>query len=102
MGCGDEMARIACFAKWALDSAISRRHLEDSLFLHDKPTKLICVWSVEIQAEWDAAVGWLALRFSPNGHSKTRCHDDTSKTPCFYTIAVESDACLVRGDLSRA
>ena len=41
---------------------------------------------------------WLALRFSPNGPSKTRRHDGTSKIPCFYTIAVEIDMCLVRGD----
>ena len=28
------MARIAFFAKWALEDAMSRLHLEDSLFLH--------------------------------------------------------------------
>jgi len=31
------------------------------------------------------------------GASKTRCHDDTSNIPCFDTLAVESDACLVLG-----
>ena len=59
---------------------------------------MVCVLRVETQAEWDAAVGWLALRFPPNGPSKTRCHDDTTKIPCFDTIAVEIDMCLVRGD----
>ena len=29
--------------------------------------------------------------------SKTRCHDYTSKIPCFDMLAVESDACLVLG-----
>ena len=133
---------------WALENAMSRWHLEDSLFLHGRrrdwyvfgawrpnlsgmrprtashcvfaelgprirdvtttprrfpvltqsPSRLICVLCMEAQSEWDAAVGWLALRFSPNEPSKRRCHDGTSKIPYFYTIAVEVSMCLVRGD----
>ena len=119
-GCGGGMARIEFFAKWALENAISRRHLEDTLFLHDQrrdwyvfgtwgpklsgmrrwdgphcvfrqvaprkgdvttaprrihvltrsPSELLFIWCVENQAEWNAVVGWPALRFSPNGPSK--------------------------------
>ena len=32
MGYGGEIPRIAFFAKWALEKAMSRRHLEDSEF----------------------------------------------------------------------
>ena len=97
------MAPIAFFAKWALENALSRWHLEDTPFFIRSPSILVCDWCVEAQYGWDAAVGWLPLRFSSNGPSKTRCHDDTPKTPCFFfTIAVESDACLVRDDVNRA
>ena len=62
------------------------------------PSRCVCVWCIETQAEWDAAVGCLAVSISPNRPSKTRCHAGTSKTPCFNTITVEIDMCLVRGD----
>ena len=36
VGCGGGVARIEYLAKWALENAMSRRHLEDSLFLHNR------------------------------------------------------------------
>jgi len=39
--------------------------------LERSPLRLICFWCAETHAEWDAAVGWLALSFSPNWASKT-------------------------------
>ena len=58
------------------------------------------VWCVETQAEWDAAVDCLALRFSPNSaleNAMSRWHLEDS---LFYTNTVEIDMCLVRGDPS--
>ena len=63
---------------------------------------LACVWCVETQVVWDAAVGCLAMRFSPNGPSKTRCHDDTSKIPSFDMLTAERCACSMRDYVSRA
>jgi hypothetical protein len=81
----------------ALESAIFTPPPRKYPALTHSPSRLAYFWCVATQAEWDAAVGSLALRFSPNGPSKTRCHDDTTKTPCFDTLAVESGACLMLG-----
>ena len=84
------MARIAFFAKWALEYAMSRRHLEDTLFLHDhrRDWYVFGVWIPKLSGtrRWTAS-HCVFRRFRT---SKTRCHDVTSKIPCFDTITVES------------
>ena len=100
VGCFGGLPRIVYFAELGPRKYDVKTTPQRSPVLTRSPSRLICVWCVETEAEWDAAVGWLALRFSPNGPSKTRSHDDSSKIPCFYTIDVEIDICLVRGDPS--
>ena len=100
VGCGGGLPRITYFAEFCprkRDVTTTPRRFPG---LTLSPSRLMCVWCVETQAEWDAAVGWLALRFSPNEPSKMRCDDGISKISCFYTIAVEVDMCSVRGDPS--
>ena len=92
------MARIAFFAKWALENAMSRRHLEDTLFLHDRRRDwyVFGAWRPKLSGmrRWDGS----HCAFRRIRTSKRRCHDDTSKIPCFDKMTVEVGMCLVRGD----
>ena len=99
---GGGLPRIVCFAELGPQKRDVTSAPRRFPVLTQPQSRLIYVWCVETQAEWDAAAGCLALRFSPNGPSKTVCHDDTSKIPCFGTITVGSDTYLVLGDVSRA
>jgi hypothetical protein len=56
----------------------------------------------ETGAERDTALDCLALRIRENvGPSTRRYHDDASKIPPFYTLAMKSYVRLARGDPSR-
>ena len=52
------------------------------------------------QAEWDAAVGCLAVSISPFRALESAIHDAASNTPCFDKLTDLTGMCLVRGDLS--
>ena len=62
------------------------------------PSRLICVWCVETQAEWDAAVGCLALRFRQTGPRKRDFTTTPRRLPYFDKITIKIDMCLIRGD----
>ena len=87
---------------WALENAMSRRHLEDSLFNTSIVEIDMCLmtWRPKLsEMRWRTASHYVFRRIRP---SKTRYDDDTSKLPLFYTNIVDIDAYLVRDDVSRA
>ena len=64
--CGGGVPRIPHFAELGPgigDATATPRSLP---VLTRSPSRLVCDWCVETQAEWDAAADCLALRISPN------------------------------------
>ena len=80
--------KLSGMRRWGGSHCAFRRIGTTKMRCHDDNSKIPCFDTItveidmfmcaETQAEWDAAVGRLALPFSPNGPSKTRYHDDTS------------------------
>ena len=87
MGCGGGMARITYFAKLGpqkRDVTTAPRRLP--VFTRP-PSRVMLVWCVENQAEWDAVVGWLALRFFAKWALEKR---DVTTTPRRFPVFTRS------------
>ena len=100
VGCGGGMARIVYFVELGLRKHDVTTKPRRFPVLTRPSSRLEYVRCVETQAKWDAAADSLEFVFRRIGASKTRCHDDTSKIPCFKTITVEVGMCSARGDPS--